>query len=408
MAEEKQTNKYLFIIFFTVFLNLLGITIVIPVLAPLFLEKPQEIISGMGLTFAQITILLGFIKGAYPVMQFFGSPVLGSLSDRIGRKKVLIYALAGSLAGYIIFALGIIYRNIPLLFAGRIIDGLTGGNIAVIYSSIADISTDESKARNFGLVGAAFGIGFIIGPAIGGYTSNPAIVSWFNFATPFWLASILILINIILVYLWFPETLTEKKEGKIKPFESIRNIIRVFKFPDYKYIFTVFFLVVLGFTFFTQFFDVYLIKQFDYNRSDIGKLFAYVGIWIAISQGLLTRLSSRYLSSNKILRFSIIGTSVSLLALIFPEKEIYLFFILPFISLFQGQNPPNLLTIISNKTSKKEQGEILGINQSLQSLGLAIPPIIAGFIISMHITFPILTAAICMAAAWIIFMIRKL
>lgn len=406
MQQSKSNTSLLFIIFFTVFLNLLGITIVIPVLAPLFLEEGSTILPDH-FTFGEITFILGLLKASYPLMQFFGSPLLGALSDRVGRKKVLSYALVGSIFGYVIFAIGILMDSVLLLFAGRIIDGLTGGNISVIYSSIADISKDNEKTRNFGLVGMAFGVGFIFGPFLGGVTSNPEIVSWFNYATPFWLASILLLINFILVRIWFPETLKTRKESKMNIFSGFQNFANAFRMKQFRTLFSVIFLMFLGFTFFTQFFDVFLIEKFKYDQSDIGRLFAYMGIWIALTQGGITRLVSYKLAPGKVLSFSLLGVGIFLLALLIPNQSIYLLWVLPFVSLFHGLNQPNLLTLLSNSADEDIQGEVLGINQSLQSLGFTIPPIIAGIIVSFDINLPLIVAGSCMIMAWLIFILGR-
>jgi len=407
MQQQNSTTLLLAIIFFTVFLNLLGVTIVIPVLAPLFLDNPDSSILPATYSFGDVTFILGLLKASYPLMQFFGSPILGSLSDRVGRKTVLSYALIGSIAGYVIFAMGIIEQNIWLLFLGRIIDGLTGGNIAVIYSAIADISDEKTKTKNFGLVGMAFGIGFIIGPFIGGFTSNPEIVSWFNYATPFWLAAILMTINLILVQIWFPETLKVKRFTRINAFSGVKNLFYAFQMKQFRMLFLVIFLVFLGFTFFTQFLDVFLIEKFAYTQSDIGRLFAYIGIWIAISQGGLTRALSNRVSPKSVLRFSLAGVGVALFTLILPETSLALFLVLPFVSLFHGLNQPNLLTLLSNAATDDTQGEVLGINQSLQSLGLTIPPVISGLIISLNINLPLMAAGTCMVLAWLLFLISK-
>jgi len=406
MHQSKSNRSLLFIIFFTVFLNLLGITIVIPVLAPLFLEEGSTILPDH-FTFGEITFILGLLKASYPLMQFFGSPLLGALSDRVGRKKVLSYALVGSIFGYIIFAIGILMDSVLLLFAGRIIDGLTGGNISVIYSSIADISKDNEKTRNFGLVGMAFGGGVIFGPFLGGITSNPEIVSWFNYSTPFWLASILLLINFILVRIWFPETLKTRKESRMNIFSGFQNFAHAFSMKQFRNLFSVIFLMFLGFTFFTQFFDVFLIEKFKFDQSDIGRLFAYIGIWIAVTQGGITRLISYKLSPPQVLRFSLLGVGIFLFALLIPDQSIYLLVVLPFVSLFHGLNQPNLLTLLSNSADEDIQGEVLGINQSLQSLGFTIPPIIAGIIVSFDINLPLIVAGSCMLLAWLIFVLGR-
>lgn len=407
MAKKTGNRSLLFIIFFTVFLNLLGVTIVIPVLAPLFLKNEGSQILPAAFTFGQITFILGLLKASYPMMQFFGSPVLGAISDKIGRKKVLIYALIGSFFGYIIFAIGIIYESIFLLFAGRIIDGLTGGNISVIYSAIADLSDEKTKTKNFGLVGMAFGLGFIIGPFIGGVTSNPDVVSWFNYATPFWLAAALILINLVLVLIAFPETLKQKRTESINLLTGLKNFAAAFQMKQYRSLFIVIFLVFLGFTFFTQFLDVILIDKFGYEQSDIGQLFAYIGIWTAFSQGGVTRwVSSRFLPKN-VLMLSLAGVAIFIWLLIIPQQTSSLLLLLPFVSIFHGLNQPNLMTLLSDSADEKIQGQVLGIHQSLQSLGFTIPPIIAGLVISFNINFPLVAAGGCMAAAWLIFVIMK-
>lgn len=338
-------------------------------------------------------------------MQFMGSPVLGALSDRKGRKPVLSYALLGSILGYVIFAIGILQGNIWLLFLGRIIDGITGGNIAVIYSSIADISDEQSKTKNFGLVGMAFGLGFIIGPFIGGVTSNPDIVSWFSYATPFWLSAFLTTTNLVLVQLYFPETLKTRKFSPISVFSGFHNFARAFRMKQFRILFLVIFLVFLGFTFYTQFLDVFLIEKFDFEQVHIGRFFAYMGIWIAITQGGITRYIARYIAPKRVLSVSLLGVSVFVILMIVPGSWTTLLFIIPFVAIFQGLNQPNLLTILSNQADADIQGEVLGINQSLQSLGFSIPPIIAGAIISMNINLPLIVAGCCMALSWLIFLL---
>ena len=404
MAEPKSKGFLLFLIFFTVFLNLLGVTIIIPVLAPLMLDSPGSGLLPSDFSFGEITFILGLLKASYPFMQFMGSPVLGALSDRKGRKPVLSYALLGSILGYIIFAIGVLEENIWLLFAGRITDGLTGGNIAVIYSAIADISDEKSKTKNFGLVGMAFGLGFIIGPFIGGVTSNPEVISWFSYATPFWLSAILTGINLILVQVYFPETLKTPSFKRITLLSGFYKFAQAFKLKQFRTLFLVIFLVFLGFTFFTQFLDVFLIEKFDFDQVHIGRMFAYMGVWIALTQGVITRYLSHYVAPRKVLSVSLLGVAVFVVIMTFPGNWTTLLFVLPFVSIFQGLNQPNLLTILSNKADEDIQGEVLGINQSLQSLGFTIPPIIAGAIISMNINLPLLVAGGCMGLSWILFL----
>lgn len=398
--KEQTVKSALFSILSIVFLDLLGVGIAIPVIALLFLS-PEGILPAM--SFAQRTILLGFLVVTYPLAQFFGAPLLGGLSDRIGRKKVLFLSLLGTFIGYIVFALGVINQNIMLLFASRIIDGFTGGNISIALSAIADISDEKSKAKNFGLIGMTFGLGFTLGPYVGGKLSDPLFVPWFNLATPFWFAAILTIFNIMMMFWKFPETNTHLVHKKISVFTGIKNIQTAFQLINLRTIFIVSFLLALGFNFFTQFFQVFLIEKFHYTQGQIGNIFAYIGLWIAITQGIITGPLTKRFAPAVILRYSSIALGLTFPFLILPSHSYFLFLIIPFIAIFQGMIHPNTSAIVSSLAAKDSQGEVLGISQSIYSLAQAIPPIIAGFIVYVHLNLPIIVASICTVIAGVIF-----
>ena len=149
---KKHSRKSLFVLFCIVFLDMIGIGIVFPILAPLFIDQSSGIFSA-SVPYAARTVLFGLLIASYPFAQFFGAPLLGGLSDRHGRKNLLITSLAGTCIGYVLFALGIVFHNIYFLFFSRLLSGFTGGNISVTLSSIADVSGQKEKVRNFGLIG---------------------------------------------------------------------------------------------------------------------------------------------------------------------------------------------------------------------------------------------------------------
>ncbi|MBP9773498.1 MAG: MFS transporter [Candidatus Peribacteraceae bacterium] len=389
-------------IFFTVFLDLVGLGIVIPIFAPLFLNHSSTILPAATPDNIR-SIILGILLASYPLAQFFGAPLLGGWSDRVGRKKALVVSLIGTVIGYVIFAMGIVMGNIYLLFAGRIMDGFTGGNISIAMSAIADQSDETSRARNFGLVGMAFGLGFILGPFIGGKLADPTIVSWFNDATPFWFAAILSTINILMVIWRFRETLHTSVRREMSLLTGFHNIAKAFTIPNLRTMFIVVFFLTLGFNFFTQFFQVFLYDKFSFTQSNIGDIFAYAGIWIALAQGVIIRPLSRRFSPTQIFSYSALILGIALPVLLVPDKAIYLYMVLPFVAVANGLTQPNMTAIISGLSSKESQGEALGINQSIQSLGQAIPPIIAGFIVAIDRSLPIMVSGAFTLLAWFLF-----
>lgn len=391
-------------IFLTVFLDMLGIGIIIPIVAPLLLDT-NTLLLDTATPFAQRTLIMGLLISSFSIAQFFGASVLGSLSDKHGRKRILLLSITGSALGYALFAYGIISNQLWLLFFGRSLNGFMAGNLAVMYSAIADISTPESKSKNFGLVGAAFGMGFVIGPFLGGQLANPDLVSWFSYATPFWTAAVLSLVNVLLIGRFFGETLLVKINKAVRWSTGILNLRKAFGNPRLRAIFTVGFLFVFGFTFFTQFFQVYLIEKFDFRESDIGWLFGYMGLWIALTQGAIIRPVMNHFKPAQVIRLSTLCLALALLGLLVPVTPWQIYVVIPLVSIFQGLTTPNIMATVSNLAGAEIQGEILGINQSVNSFGQLLPPMIGGILVGLDIRMPLIVSAGFMLMAWLVFTI---
>jgi len=398
----------LLVILFTVFVDLLGFGILIPVI-PLLLADPSSsyYLLPKGFSVQQGYIMLGFLMAVFPIGQFIATPILGELSDKFGRKRILSLSLLGTCISYLIFAFGIYTRSIPLLFFSRFFDGITGGNISVAQASIADITLPQNRAKNFGLMGAAFGVGFIIGPYIGGKLSDPAIVSWFNAMTPFLFAAILSFLNIMSVFLFFPETLKVRQHDlKIRWTKSLNNIMHAYSFEKLRVLFFSNFLFQSGFSFFVTFFAVFLITKFHFKQGNIGDFFAYIGIWVAFTQIVLTRKLGAKYTDWKILRVSFFGCAIMIFSYLLPTHAWQFLFLIPFFAAFNGLTQANSSALVSKSVDRTIQGEVLGVNASIQALAQAIPPILSGFIAAdLSPEAPIFVASGVMFLAAVIFLL---
>ena len=395
-------KKSLLVIYLTIFIDFIGVGLVIPIFAPLFLS-PTSNLFDINISYDVRSFILGLALAVFPFFQFFGAPLLGTLSDKYGRKKILFFSILGTFIGYVLMVFGITEKLLYLIILSRVIDGFSGGNISVATSAISDITDPKDRVKNFGLLGALFGVCFIIGPYLGGKLSDPTINSNFNYATPFLIAAILSFINLILLSFFFRETLSKRIEKKVSLTSGIRNLKKAFTDPKFKVIFTVVFLITCGFSFFTQFFQAYLVTKFNFSEGQIGELFAYIGIWIALTQGLIIRYLPKSVTPKKAVFFGSIILGSALIGLLLPDQAYQIYFVLPFVAIANGILGPNSQAIISNLADEDSQGEIFGINQSITSLGMALAPLISGIIISFGIHLPIITAGILVILGGVIF-----
>lgn len=403
--QEKKKLHPLLAVFITVFIDLLGIGIIIPVFAPLIIENKHGMMPPE-MTEAARNMIYGILTATFPFFQFFGAPILGTLADKYGRKKILQISLVGTFVGYVLFAFAIHYQILWLLFVARALPGFMGGNISIVTAALADISKPEEKAKNFGLIGMAFGLGFIFGPFIGGILASSRICSWFDYSTPLWFTAFLTLVNIYYVHSQFPETFKPNATGRVSLLTGINNIRKAFGLVNMRVILLSVFLQAFGFSFFMQFNQVYLIKKFHFNEENIGMIFGYIGLWIAFTQGFIIRKVTKRFSPPQIIRVSLIGLAITILVILLPDYWWMLLIINPFIAIFQVLTQPNQTSIVSALPSRENQGEILGIQQSIASLAFTIPPLIAGVLVSFDVRLPLVAAAVVTLLAWVNFYFR--
>lgn len=348
-------------IWVTLFIDILGIGIVIPVLPGLV-----EDLSGLDKSGA--ARYYGIIVASYATMQFLCAPILGGLSDRFGRRPILLASLFGLGIDFIIQGAA---NSIWLLFLARVISGVFGASLTTGNAYIADISNDETRARNFGLVGAAFGLGFIIGPALGG------LVSAYSIRAPFFAAAGLALVNWLYGYFILPESLPPEKR---RPF-SLRNanplgsIKRLKRYPFVAGLAVVFLLKAFAQRGLENVFVLFSEKKFLWSHQTVGFFLCWVGVTAVIVQGGLVRPTVKRFGERKVLLVATIISAVSFLGYAFADHG----WMLPVIAAFGalgGLAGPSIQSMVTKTVDETEQGEVQGALTSLQGLTSIAAPLV--------------------------------
>jgi len=390
----KKSNA-IYLICATVLIEVIGFSLVIPILPLMFTEPSSSIyVLSQGTSETMQYVLLGLLFALYTIGQFFANPIFGQLSDKFGRRLILILAIIGTALSNFVFAFGVIISSLGLLIGARLFDGVTGGSIAIAEAVAADLSEPESRAKNFGLIGASLGMGFMLGPLLGGVLSDPSIFPFFGVPFTFAVSGLLSLLNVAFIYKYLPETSPLDKTIEIRPARSIRNIGRAFFNPLTRGIYLLSFVYSFGFTMFTSFFGVYLVKQLEYSQSQIGYFFFYLGLLIIPFQSLLVPYASRSYKQISVLYVGFVGLAISLILIAFSTKTWELLILTIFFSAASAVGRTTVTTVVSQKADKKTQGAALGVNASVQALGQALPALFAGFIAaSLGVSAPLMFAA---------------
>ncbi|MBN8697626.1 MAG: TCR/Tet family MFS transporter [Bacteroidetes bacterium] len=358
---EQTNKKALLFIFITILIDVIGIGIIIPVTPKLIQHLTGEGIS-------QASVYGGLLAVAYSLMQFIFSPVIGGLSDRFGRRPVLLLSLLGLGLDYIFMAFA---PTIAWLFVGRILAGISGASFTTATAYIADISTPEKRAQNFGLVGAAFGIGFIIGPVVGG------ICSKWGTHVPFIVAACFSLLNFIYGYFILPESLKEENRRKFdwKRANPVGSLLHLKRYPMViGLVATLVFLYLAGKSVESTW-TYYTILKFQWDETWVGYSLGVVGILVAIVQGGLIRTVIPKLGAKKSIFIGLSLMTVGLLLFAFASKGwMMMSFLIPYC--LGGIAGPALQGVISNEVPANEQGELQGALTSLMSLTAIVGPLI--------------------------------
>jgi len=389
----KELRKNLLLVFGFVFIDLLGYSLILPLL-PYYAD-----------TFTASLTLVGLLGTSNALAQLFAAPIIGRLSDRFGRRPLLIFSIAGTVLSFLILGLA---KSLFMIFLSRILDGFLGGNIALARAYITDITDDKTRSKGLGIIGAAFGLGFIIGPAMGGFLSR------FGFAVPALAAAGLSLLNLVAVSLWLPESLPENEREKLRASShtsfSLNRLIDAVRRPCVGPLLTVRLTYSLAFTLFQANFALYALDHLKLDVAYTSYILTYVGVLSVLVQGVAIGPLTDKLSERRLLAMGAVVMAVSLFAWgIVPDVWLLLVVLAP-IALAGGVLNVVLTSQLTKAIYKEEVGGTLGLSNSLQTFAQIVAPGIGGFMLEQLGAWSLgTTGSILMLGTWfyIQFYLRK-
>ena len=402
MKQKNQVSPMV-IAFFTIFLDLLGFGIVIPV--------NSFYVQSLGASPAVIALL----SASYSLMQFLFAPFWGRLSDRIGRRPVILISVAASFLGHLIFGLS---STIFTIFTARLLAGFGNANLGTAQAIIADVTTPENRAKGMGLIGAAFGLGFLLGPAIGG------IAGQYSPQAPALTAAALAAVNFFIAYFFLPETRKDHvaDQSHHRRTFSLKALFKAVTLPNVGVILQISFLSTFAFSMFEVIVGLLMERAYlpSFGRetpehiAEAAKLTAWflvaVGITAVIVQGgLIGRLTRRF-GEQALFRMGLLIMLISIGVIpLVVQAGIYYYMLLlaVFLAIGTGIYNPSQSSLVSRSAPADQQGGILGLNQSMSALGRVLGPALSGVLFEMNQGFPFFTAAALLTVAFVLAMTMK-
>lgn len=383
-------NKALVVLFFTIFMDLMGFGLIIPIL-PIYAKE-------LGATDAMV----GLLGTSFSIMQFIFASFWGGLSDRYGRRPIMLASISIMVVAYLLFANATV---LWLLFATRLLKGFGAANLSVAQAYISDIVPKEQRTKAFGIIGAAFGLGFIFGPSIGGIVNEYYGVSGVGY-----FAAGLSGINLLLAYFFLAETLKEPADSVNLFPNPFKDIFAFRQVPEVNALFTINFVYILGFSMMQITSTLLWAEHFGLSEMHIGYTFAYIGFLAVVIQGGLIGYFNSWFGERNLLLFGTLLVAVGLFFMPFvPTDQFYLELLcMTLLSFGNALLTPTVSSLLTTYAPKDAQGKILGTNQSVGSLARVVGPAVGGAVYGMHFTYPyVLAGSITLVVSVLAFRLRK-
>jgi multidrug resistance protein len=370
-SEKPRAKNVLLPIFLIVAVDVLGLTIILPLL-PFYAER-----------FGASPFVVGTLVTTYALCQLLAGPILGKLSDRYGRRPLLIVSQLGTFAGFLVLGWA---KSLVWIFFSRFLDGITAGNLSLAQAYISDVTEPEHRAKSFGVIGIAFGLGFLIGPALSGYLAQ------YDYSYPAWAAATLSFTSVLCTYFLLPQVVPHADDGAAGPGGKRLGLldwgayVQYFERPELASVLTQFFFFCVMFSLFISGFALFAERRFQFHGhpfgpKEVGYLYAYSGmLGLIIQGGLLGRLVKKF-GEKPLARAGFLSAAIGLAALAFAYPVLLIIPIFTFTAFGTGVLRPTLTSQVTQQVSRREQGVVLGLTQSLNSISSIVAPLAAGFLI---------------------------
>jgi DHA1 family tetracycline resistance protein-like MFS transporter len=390
-------------LYIVIFIGFVGYSLTITILTPLILEEGEALLNSLPFT-GDPTIILGIVLAIYPVGQFFGAPIMGALSDRFGRKPVLIISLCMTTICFGVLGYAIHIQNLSLFIVISLIMGLAEANIATAQSAVADVTTEENRTRMFAYINLSASGAFIVGPLLGGVLADPHLVPWFNNSTPYWAVFILLIMTAIFTFTAFKETRPKEKRTEVSYSQAFTNLLEIFKPGKLRIIYLVNFLIYLAIFGFFRAFPMYLVEHYGMDVTELAKYIAWNAVPVVIGSLWLTGYLSKLHTPRTIAIYSTLLFGLFNLFVILPQSEFMLYFTLFLPGLALAVALPVSASMISLAAGEDAQGRALGNNLSIEVGAEVLSGLAAGFLAAYFIKLPMFAiCAVAILAAAILF-----
>ena len=400
MFRTPQQYRTFLTILLTYALDLVGYSIVFPVLAPLLLNPELHFFAEETLEAARTTVL-GLLFGFFGIAQFFGAPAAGALADHYGRYKTFLWTIALSIFGYALMAVSIYQQSLAWLFVGRILTGFCSGNFALAQSATADLTDEHHRGKAFGILLGVGGLGFVAGPWVGGKLANP---NWLFGSGAFIFAAIAAFINLLIVYFFYVETWKKHAtQVKVSLLNTFKDIRLVFHQKTLRIILMAYLLFSIGWGFFLIFSPTYLVQRFSLGSDKIGDFSAYMALsWFFASMFLNKELTSKF-SMRSLILVGNLFASVGIVLFLWPSNLWPYWIIIPIALVGGALSWVNLGSLLSLRASEQMQGRVMGASGSMWAIGQIVAPLVAGPLAGWNIYSPLLVGVVFILITFIYF-----